>query len=278
MVMDWSPAMLLGVLLALTPGAGGAQVHFTNGFRVSELAPRSAIVWTRLSGQAAPNPVVHERRAEVFRHPIDFDEGMPIAEMDGAVSGAEGFVRVVLTGGGTERATEWSPAVADEDYTVHVSLDSLEPATAYRIELQGALVDGGPAVATAGGTFRTAPLDSVAVPVTFTASTCQYFWSYDDSVAGFRSYGSMAELGPDFFVQTGDYVYYDYYDKPGPLATTRARARHKWHAISGWPAVRELFSKTPTYFVKDDHDLLSDDAHPETADYAELSYAEGLSI
>ena len=69
----------------------------------------------------------------------------------------------------------------------------------------------------------------------------------------------MAKLAPDFFVQTGDYVYYD---KPGPLATTPEKARHKWHAINGWPSLVNFFRQTPTYLIKDDHDLLSNDSHP----------------
>ena len=125
------------------------------------------------------------------------------------------------------------------------------------------------------GSFRTPPTTNTPAPVSFTTSTCQYFWSYDDSLAGFKTYLSMAQLAPDFFVQTGDYVYYD---KPGPSAASPEKARHKWHAINGWPSLVNFFRQTPTYFIKDDHDLLSDDSHAQTEDYGELSYAEGLAI
>ena len=267
---------LAGLLAILTIRSAYAQdVYFTNGFRVAELTANEAIVWTRLCGQEKPNPVVHQRKPHVFRHPLDFDENMPVDEMDGAVRGAVGYVRVILEGGRFMKSSDWHPAEAKEDYTVHIPLDSLSPDTEYTIRLEGKAKEEGATTATAAGSFRTPPVDSVATPVLFTMSTCQYFWSYDDSVAGFKTYLSMAKLAPDFFVQTGDYVYYD---KPGPLATTPEKARHKWHAINGWPSLVNFFRQTPTYLIKDDHDLLSNDSHPQTQDYGELSYAEGLVI
>ncbi|MEM8965736.1 MAG: alkaline phosphatase D family protein [Bacteroidota bacterium] len=268
--------LLICLLLALTFSSSHAQeVHFTNGFRVSELTSTDAIVWTRLCGQEKPNPVVHQRKPKVFRHPLNFDENMPVDEMDGAVRGAEGYVRVLLESSGKTLASEWYPAEAKEDYTVHIPLDSLTPDTEYTIQLEGKAQQQDKDFTVLAGSFRTPPVNSITAPVSFTMSTCQYFWSYDDSVAGFKTYLSMAELAPDFFVQTGDYVYYD---KPGPLATNPEKARHKWHAINGWPSLVNFFRETPTYFIKDDHDLLSNDSHAQTDDYGELSYAEGLVI
>ncbi|MEO0330887.1 MAG: alkaline phosphatase D family protein, partial [Bacteroidota bacterium] len=240
-----------------------------------ELTANEAIVWTRLCGQEKPNPVIHERKPKVFRHPLNFDENMPVNEMDGAVRGAEGYVRVIVESDQSSEASEWLVAEAKEDHTVHISLEGLTPDTQYTIQLEGKAQQSDENTATLSGSFRTPPADTVAAPVSFTSSTCQYFWSYDDSVAGFKTYLSMAELAPDFFVQTGDYVYYD---KPGPKSTNPEKARHKWHAINGWPSLINFFRETPTYFIKDDHDLLSDDSHAQTPDYWELSYAEGLVI
>ncbi|WKN42237.1 alkaline phosphatase D family protein [Tunicatimonas pelagia] len=251
------------------------EVYFTNGFRISELTSTDAIVWTRLCGQKKPNPVVHQRKPKVFRHPINFDENMPVDEMDGAVRGADGYVRVIVESDQSSETSEWLVAEAKEDHTVHIPLEGLTPDTQYTIKLEGKAQQSDENIATISGIFRTPPADTVAAPVSFTSSTCQYFWSYDDSVAGFKTYLSMAELAPDFFVQTGDYVYYD---KPGPSATNPEKARHKWHAINGWPSLVNFFRETPTYFIKDDHDLLSDDSHAQTSDYGELSYAEGLVI
>ena len=251
------------------------EVYFTNGYKVAELSSREAIVWTRLCGQAQPNPIVHQRKPRVFRHPLNFNEGMPVSEMDGAVRGAAGYVRAIITSEEHAKTTEWHPATSEQDFTVRLPLSTLRADTEYTLRLEGKATLSTTTFASVEGTFRTPPEDTVVVPVSFTTSTCQYFWSYDDSVAGFRTYRSMATLGPDFFVQTGDYVYYD---KPGPVAKTPEKARHKWHAMNGWPSLVDFFRQTPTYLIKDDHDLLSDDAHSETADYGRLSYAEGLAI
>ena len=250
-------------------------VYFTNGFRVAELSQQRAIVWTRLCGQAQPNPVVHQRKPKVFRHPLNFDETMPVAAMDGAVQGAEGYVRVTITSGEQTETTAWHSVKAADDFTAHIPLPTLSANTDYTLRLEGKATQEATRVATLEGSFRTPPEETTVAPVSFTTSTCQYFWSYDDSVAGFNTYQSMLKLNPDFFVQTGDYVYYD---KPGPSATTPEKARHKWHAINGWPALINFFRRVPTYLIKDDHDLLSDDSHAQTDDYGQLSYDEGLAI
>ena len=209
-----------------------------------------------------------------FRHPLAFDETMPVARMDGAVAGALGFVRVKLTTLTRPAPPRWYQATAATDYTVHIPIEGLSPDTRYTVRLEGkATEESASAVLT--GSFRTPPLDTVVAPVTFTTSTCQYFWSYDDSLAGFKTYQSMLALQPDFLVQTRDYVYYD---KPGPLATTPTKARHKWHAMNGWSSLIALFRQVPIYMIKDDHDLLADDVYPTSNPYGQLSYAEGLTI
>src|SRR5688500_7984064 len=70
-----------------TGASGEEDVFFTTGFKVMEVSANSAVVWTRLCGQEAPNPITHERRAEVFRHPLNFDEEQPLEGMDGGVKG-----------------------------------------------------------------------------------------------------------------------------------------------------------------------------------------------
>jgi len=272
-ILHLSLTKLLILLILLS--ASAQEVYFTNGFRVSELTPNEALIWTRLCGQQKPNPVVHERKPKVFRHPLNFDEDMPVDDMDGAVRGAEGYVRVIVETSESTETSEWYSAEEKEDYTVHIPLTGLTLDTEYTVRLEGKAKQSDEVSASLNGRFRTPPADTSVAPVTFTSSTCQYFWSYDDSVAGFKTYQSMVEMAPDFFVQTGDYVYYD---KPGPSATTLEKARHKWHAINGWPSLVNFFRQTPTYFIKDDHDLLSNDSHAQTADYGELSYPEGLVI
>lgn len=67
------------------------QVFFTTGFKVSEVSQHTAIIWTRLCDWEEPNPIVHQRRQQIFRHPIDFDEEQPVESMDGGVHGTNGI-------------------------------------------------------------------------------------------------------------------------------------------------------------------------------------------
>jgi alkaline phosphatase D len=252
--------------------------YFTNGFKIAEVGSGSVMIWTRLCGQADPNPVRHERVETVFRHPIDFDENMPVDQMDGSVKGSGGFVRATLKTS-TKRSktiwkSAWFPALKKNDFTVQIPFDKLSQETSYELTLEAKASERSEIVITKG-TFRTAPAPQTVVPVQLTTSTCQYFWSFDDAQRGFRTYDSMGRLKPDFFIHTGDYIYYD---KPGPLAKNAEKARHKWHAMNGWPALRDFFQKTPIYMLKDDHDLLSDDVNPDTPAYGELTVAEGLKI
>ncbi|MPR36249.1 alkaline phosphatase D family protein [Salmonirosea aquatica] len=249
-------------------------VFFTTGCKMAEVTPTSAIFWTRLCAQAKPNPVRHQRQEKVFRHPIDFDEMMPVAQMDGGVAGREGEVRVTLKSTHQTIRSDWQKALTESDFTVKIPIDKVRPATRYEVLWEAKAAGSGP-LTTIQSAFTTPSLDLVEKPIQLVTSTCQYFWSHDDAKRGFKTYDSMARLNPDFFVQTGDYVYYD---KPGPLAKTLEKARHKWHAMDAWPALRDFYQKVPVYMLKDDHDLLDDDADPDSPAYGELSFEDGLNV
>ncbi len=251
-----------------------SPLFFTTGFKTAEVTPHSAVLWTRLCAQEKPNPIVHERREAIFRHPVGFNEDMPVETMDGAVKGAPGMVKVTLSGGGKKIESEWHAAEAKDDFTAHIPVNNLQPGTRYQLRWQ-ARVPGSSVIYDASGSFRTPPLPDTSQEVRLVTSTCQYFWSFDHPGRGFRTYDSMKKLHPDFFIHTGDYVYYD---KPGPLATTVEKARHQWHAMDSWPALVDFYKSVPVYMAKDDHDLLKDDVHPFSSAYGELTFADGLKL
>ncbi len=263
-----SPLFVLFILFT----ACGEKVndYFTSGFKALEVTESSVLIWTRLYGQQTPNPVTHDRRSKVFRHPIDFDENMPIDQMDGAVKGAAGEVKITLINGDAKQTSPWLPAMQESDYTVHHAFTDLRPGTTYTVILESKL--SGQKIQ---GTFKTPPAPSAIKPITFTTSTCQYFWSYDDSIRGFKIYDVMNKMNPDFFVQTGDYVYYD---KPGPLAKDLQTARYKWHAMDSWKSLFDFHVKYPMYMIKDDHDLLKDDISDPNESYGDLSYDDGIKV
>ncbi len=252
----------------------GDSVYFTNGFRIGEVTPRSAVLWTRLCHAPEPVPVQHERKEPPFRSPVGFDEDMPVEEMDGAVGGIFGELRITLTGPSDTLTREWETVSSYRDYTYKVLLECLEPFTRYRVRLEGRQKKGAP-VSVLVGSFRTAPAEDREMPVLFTSSSCQYYWDFDDPERGFLIYDRMRDLNPLFHCQTGDYVYYD---KPGPMAVRVELARHKWHAMNSWPSLREFNTRVPGYPQKDDHDMMFNDASPGMEPFGEFSFLDGLQV
>jgi alkaline phosphatase D len=250
------------------------HVYFTTGYKIGEVTPSSAILLTRLCKTSKPVAVHHKRKEAPFKSPIDFNNDSPIHKMEGAVEGSFGQVRIRLLSKDTLIETNWTHVSVYKDFTIKRKFENLLPNTTYTITIEGRKREGSPTTRIKGK-FTTAPSKNEPAPVLFTSSTCQYYWSFDDSVRGFKIYDSMLKLNPLFHCQTGDYVYYD---KPGPMAHTLALARHKWHAMNSWPSLVDFYSTTPLYIQKDDHDLLKDDATPYSSPFGELSFEDGLSI
>ncbi|WP_339904642.1 alkaline phosphatase D family protein, partial [uncultured Cyclobacterium sp.] len=165
-------------------------------------------------------------------------------------------------------------ASEENDFTVKFPVTGLDEGTDYSINWEAKSSEA-TEVKVEKGSFSTAPRDKDEVPVLLTTSTCQYFWSFDNKERGFHTYDSMGKLKPDFFVHTGDYIYYD---KPGPLAKNIEKACHKWHAMNGWPSLRDFFKKVPIYMINDDHDLLKDDAYLGKGPYGDLTFQEGIKL
>ena len=250
------------------------EVYFTTGFKISEVTDQSVRIWTRLCADDHPNPIRHQRRDQVFRHPIEFDESQPVASMDGAVQTSPGWVRITISDGRLEFDSGWLQVEESTDCAIQTQFSGLKPGTEYSVEIEGRRqMDSASRIET--GTFRTAPDPGTIVPVLLTTSTCQYFWSFDDENRGFKTYDAMRRLHPDFFIHTGDYVYYD---KPGPLAKNVEQARHKWHAMDSRLSIRDLYREVPMFMIKDDHDLLKDDAFPGTDAYGDLTFEDGLKV
>ena len=265
---------LLGMSIIFFFPAQAQKVYFTTGYKVMDITPGEATIWTRLCASEKPNPVVHERQIKVFRHPLHFDENMPVAGMDGGVAGTDGWVKITLSSGKKTYPSPWIRVQKEQDHTGFHHFKGLTPGTKYKVRIEGKASERG-AVSTTEGFFSSSPKASLSEEFYMTTSTCQYFWSYDDSTIGFRTYGSMKKQEPDLFVQTGDYVYYD---KPGPMATNAEKARHKWHAMDAWSSLRDFYKTTPVYMLKDDHDLLADDVHPGSKPFGDLTIGSGLRI
>ena len=246
--MRW---LLLSYLLTTQVFAIG----FANGLKIGEVSSSSATIWTRLTQESTQE---------------EFDK-----IKGGAVPGAAGFITVVIWKDGTTikpHSKSLRHVTEGDDYTFQYELEKLEPDTKYRIEVEGRQ-DLSDVPIILRGVFRTAPAATDDKPVTFTVSTCQCFREMDDLVNGHQIYQSMLGVNTDFFVQTGDAVYYD----RTPLAKDIGSARVKWNRMYALPNFRKFHSQTPSYWMKDDHDMLKDDCWPGQK-YGDLTWQQGLKV
>ncbi|MDO6436928.1 alkaline phosphatase D family protein [Cyclobacterium sp. 1_MG-2023] len=254
------------------------KLYFPNGFKVTEVSATEAIVWTRLSHSEKSQPITHKKtktkpKANNY-YPVDFDENQPVKNMDGAIIGAKGKVRIKYKAMGETLISDWYETDSIDDFTAQIPLSKLKAGERYSIELE-AMSEDGSDKSTVPGSFMAAYDAKEVKSVNLTTSTCQYFWNYDDAKRGFQTYDAMAKLKPDFFVHTGDYVYYD---RIGPLATDLEKARHKWHAMDGWPSLKDFYQNVPIYMLKDDHDLLKDDVYPDSSPLGDFTLENGLKV
>jgi alkaline phosphatase D len=216
------------------------------GIKIGEVTDSEAIVWVRLTKDenrvdfGAPMPTVTYTLASTGEPleevrgrqrdavpAVEFPDGSSIDTIEGAVPGAEGVVRVhYKTEDDAESSvTPWEKVDPNADFTQQFRLTDLRPASQYLIKVEyGANKFLG--LKTLIGTFRTAAAPDTVAPVTFTVITGQRYPDRD-SDTGFKIYGQMQNLDPDFFVHTGDILYYD------ELAKTPALANWHWQRIYG---------------------------------------------
>jgi len=250
----------LWVALLVSCGAGGAQeTRQATGVKVGEVTETSAVVWMRMTAKTARNSEGAVRRGRPAEPP---PPDSAIAALEGAVPGVPGRVRVRY--GAREdlvaaKATPWVEVSGANDYANRFRLTGLKPDTVYHYAAETAGPGGSPQHGALRGRFCTAPPAGKNAEVMFTAMTCQAYRSLD-SPEGFHIYEAIAKLAPRFYAAIGDLVYYDSED---PRATTVALARYHWQRIYSLPRLVAMHLRVPGYWLKDDHDTLSDDCWPE---------------
>jgi len=241
LVASWSPS---------TASADGPP-FLANGVKVGEVHQTSAIVWTRLCKAPDYDP-------ETFFIP-----------------GVQGEVRVAYWPRGAEDqtvVTDWTANAPEDDYACQVPLAGLKPGTVYGFRLE-ARAEGN--TSSLDGTFKTAYDPGEPAGVTFAVVTCQGFTTQDDGASGHLIYKTMLDHEPDFFVHTGDIVYYD---APNPIAAkTVDQARAHWHRMYRYPNQRNFHRFVSSYFMKDDHDTLRNDCWAGQQ-AGELTFDQGLTI
>eukprot|EP00913_Durusdinium_trenchii_P028363 g26591.t1 len=179
-------------------------------------------------------------------------------------------------------------ASADNDFIARVKFSELDPNTRYTVTVHAG-DDLKTPTTRAVGSFKTLPGPEYSAPVRFVVVTGMNYAKFHgdnridkkihkehnntalpkpytgpDKHLGYPGLASILKLKPDFFVGTGDNVYYDTPKKP--RAETIAEMRQKWHEQFVQPRYRDLFASVPTFWEIDDHDYRIDDGD-NTGDY-----------
>ncbi|MDO8541303.1 MAG: alkaline phosphatase D family protein [Opitutaceae bacterium] len=248
--------------LATAPFSAAAEIHLAQGVLAGEVTATSAILQARLT--AGPGLV------------------------NGDVPGVRGVARfeiAIAESFSGARQTAWIDATAEHDFIVKSAIDGLKPATTYFFRADfgaGRTRTRRSAIAR----FKTLPEATAIAPVNFILTSCQNYAFFRDGGAkgqpayqgkdrdlGYPAIDHVIRLQPDFCIFDGDCVYYDH-----PAATraqTIEQLRRKWHEQYVMPRFVTLFSRVPTYWLKDDHDYRMNDSDP-TGDYAP-SHALGIA-
>ncbi len=251
--------------------------YFATGIKIGEVTDKEAIVWVRLTqdslpaGPEQPMPEVRyidpDTGKEVeeftesqhkYKPVVSFPRGYDISMIEGATIGLAGDIMIYYKPVESNKwdETKWYSVDQERDFTVQVSLDGLKPDTPYELRVISRYSGSRAIGESITGTFKTAPPPHQQAGVLFTVTTGQAYPDQDAPEGGFRIYNAMLALNPDFFVHTGDILYYDELAKNIDLA--------RWHWSRTYSLLTNLrfHKKIPAYFMKDDHDTWVNDCWP----------------
>ncbi|MEN9359539.1 MAG: Phospholipase precursor [Verrucomicrobiota bacterium] len=272
--LQGSSALVLPVvLLARAAPAQGSGPHLATGTRVGEVTASSAIVWARLTAEPLRNNgglLIPGRHKAAKAIPV------PVEQLEGACPGTPGRLR--LRYGPREdlqdaKICEWVEVGEKSDFAHHFHLKDLQPSTLYYYVAEAAQPGSGEIRGSFRGRFETATAPTQPSELTFCVMTCQGYPDRDHK-DGHEIYPSMLALKPRFAVLSGDLVYYD---SDAPSAVTPRLARFHWERMFSLPRLLEFNRSVATYWQKDDHDTVKNDAWPGQK-LGELTFAEGEAI
>jgi alkaline phosphatase D len=240
---------LIAFLPLFFTAAAFAEIHHAQGEMSGEVTANAALLQSRLT--AIPGPVLDE---------------------SGDVPGKAGVACFEWSGSpdftGSKRS-DWLEAKADHDFIVRAKIEGLKAGTRYHYRLvfgeNRDAMQTGPTCS-----FRTL---SESGDVSFCMGSCMNYHSFmsgkpngggpatataEDKQLGYPAFAAMTALKPDFFIGTGDIVYYDH--PPQTAAKTLPELRRKWHEQFRFPRMIAFFAYTPAFWSKDDHDFRFNDA------------------
>jgi len=269
--------------------------YFAMGIKIGEVTGHSSLVWVRLTADSLPAPrsnpfptvryrdpktgqLVEEftRERDEYRPEVFFPEGYDIYSIPGATRGIAGDVSIYYKPDSSShwQSTEWKPVDPDRDFTTQILLEDLQPGMNYEIRVISRYPDSKAIGESLTGKFRTATPPGETAEVLFTVTTGQAYLDQDAPGGGFKIYDQMLKLNPDFFVHTGDIVYYDEYAKNLDLA------RWHWSRTYSLPTNIRFHRMVNSYFMKDDHDTWLDDCWPgmNTQFMGDFTFEQGQKV
>jgi len=269
--------------------------YFATGIKIGEVTDNSAIVWVRLTNDSLPagfgNPlpeivykdtesgeIVEEmsRNRNLYAPVINFPEEDNYSILEGATVGIKGDIMIYYKPMDSNHweQTEWVAVNPERDYTAQYELTGLKPNQSYRIRIVSRYPGSDAIGESIDGKFNTAPSSDEISDVIFSVSTGQAYVDQDAPEGGFKIYSAMMKLGIDFFVHTGDIVYYD------NLAKDEALARWHWSRTYSLLTNFRFHKNVSSYFIKDDHDTWLDDCWPgfETRFMGDFTLEQGQAI
>ncbi|MFT7541970.1 MAG: alkaline phosphatase D [Gammaproteobacteria bacterium] len=238
-------------------------LHFAALAAVTLVSPGEIQVQSQMAGEVTPSGVILQARIVSAEGPRNPQSAGIECEGHFELWTGETFAQPLKTK--SVSSTE------SNDYFIKVAVDGLTADTRYSYRLVLRTVKGRQYGSI--GTFRTLSPDSVQ-PVSFVVVTGMNYdhfhlgrngkaanaYTGPDRELGYPALASILDLRPDFFVGTGDNVYYDRLDSH--IARTRSEMRAKWHQQFAQARFQELFAIVPTYWEKDDHDYRLNDSDP----------------
>ena len=190
--------------------------------------------------------------------------------------GHAGQVRLTLTRQGRQIfQSQWKKAHAQKDFTYQFSIDDLKAQSTYQVQVDSRANASSEMSSTVKGQFKTSPTPTDTVMAECAIVTCQAITTAEDTRIGHSVYKQMLELERplDFFIHTGDILYYD----KGYLAKNVEQARRKWNHTFALPLNRDFSQQVPSFFMKDDHDTVTNDSDPDSV-HGELTFHQGIEI
>ncbi|HUW19761.1 MAG TPA: alkaline phosphatase D family protein [Sedimentisphaerales bacterium] len=188
--------------------------------------------------------------------------------------------------------TAWTKAVPERDFIIKQKASHLRSGTRYYYRL---LYGPDPKEIRTGNTctFKTVDGPDTESKTTFVVVTGMNYHPFHhgsnsrpaytgaDKNLGYPALKSILDMRPDFFVGTGDNVYYDNPSKGA--AQTQPQLRKKYHEQFVQPRFIELFAQVPTYWEKDDHDYRYNDCdntsdRPPSPELGKKTFLEQLPV